>query len=217
MTAAAPPIRFCGSVLRTYRHVCAFFQSVDDEYLCLLPFMRDGLAVGDRGVYVISQDREGHSARLRGAGVDVEAMEQSGQLEVLESEETYMRAGRFDQDRMLEVIRNILDAGRDRGFPLTRLIAHPECTVRDWEGANSFIQYESRLNDVLPSYPDVVICTYDLTKIGAGVAVDVLRTHPIAVIGGVLHENPFFVPPDELLREVRDRTATGDGSRAHVQ
>jgi hypothetical protein len=128
-----------------------------------------------------------------------------------------MRAGRFDQDRMLEVIRKMLDAGHARGFPLTRLVAHAECTLQDWESANSFIQYESRLNDVLPSYPDVVICTYDLAKIGAGVAMDVLRTHPLAVIGGILHENPFFVPPDELLREVRDRTATGDRSRAHVQ
>jgi hypothetical protein len=217
MTAAAPPIRFCGSVLRTHRHVCAFFQSVDDEDQCLLPFMRDGLADGDRGVYVISQDREGHSARLRGAGVDVEALQRSGQLDVLKSEETYMPAGRFDQDRMLEVIRSMLDAGRASGFPLTRLIAHAECTVQDWEGANSFIQYESRLNDLLPSYPDVVVCTYDLSKIGASVAVDVLRTHPLAVIGGILHENPFFVPPGELLREVRDRTATGEGSRAHLQ
>lgn len=27
------------------------------------------------------------------------------------------------------------------------------------------------------------------------------------VIGGVLQENPFFVPPDEFLRELRERRA----------
>jgi hypothetical protein len=37
---------------------------------------------------------------------------------------------------------------------------------------------------------------------------DVLRTHPLVIIGGFLHENPFFVPPDELLGELRAR----DGS-----
>jgi MEDS: MEthanogen/methylotroph, DcmR Sensory domain/Histidine kinase len=31
-----------------------------------------------------------------------------------------------------------------------------------------------------------------------------LRTHPMVVIDGMLHENPFFVPPDEFLRELRD-------------
>jgi hypothetical protein len=28
------------------------------------------------------------------------------------------------------------------------------------------------------------------------------------IIGGLLQENPFFVPPDEFLRELRERHAT---------
>jgi hypothetical protein len=28
------------------------------------------------------------------------------------------------------------------------------------------------------------------------------------IIGGMLQENPFFVPPDEFLRELRERHAT---------
>jgi hypothetical protein len=28
------------------------------------------------------------------------------------------------------------------------------------------------------------------------------------IIGGVLQENPFFVPPDEFLRQLRERRAT---------
>ena len=35
--------------------------------------------------------------------------------------------------------------------------------------------------------------------------VDVMRTHPLVVIGDILQENPFFVPPDEFLRELRQR------------
>ena len=34
---------------------------------------------------------------------------------------------------------------------------------------------------------------------------DILRTHPLAIIGGFLQENPFFVPPDQMLRELRER------------
>src|ERR1051325_10782232 len=37
---------------------------------------------------------------------------------------------------------------------------------------------------------------------------DIMRTHPMVVIGGILQENPFFVPPDEMLRELRERAAT---------
>jgi hypothetical protein len=34
-----------------------------------------------------------------------------------------------------------------------------------------------------------------------------MRTHPMVIIGGILHENPFFVPPNEFLRELRERRA----------
>jgi len=30
-----------------------------------------------------------------------------------------------------------------------------------------------------------------------------MRTHPMIIIGGMLQENPFFVPPDEFLQELR--------------
>jgi hypothetical protein len=30
------------------------------------------------------------------------------------------------------------------------------------------------------------------------------------IIGGMLQENPFFVPPDEFLRELRKRHTTGN-------
>ena len=58
---------------------------------------------------------------------------------------------------------------------------------------------------MLPKYDDPVICAYDLTKFGSSVTVDILRTHPAVIIGGVLQENPFFVPPDQFLLEIRER------------
>lgn len=32
----------------------------------------------------------------------------------------------------------------------------------------------------------------------------------MVLIGGVLRENPFFVPPDEMLKELRRRQLTTD-------
>jgi hypothetical protein len=32
-----------------------------------------------------------------------------------------------------------------------------------------------------------------------------MRVHPAVIIGGVCQENPFYVPPDEFLRELRER------------
>jgi hypothetical protein len=35
-----------------------------------------------------------------------------------------------------------------------------------------------------------------------------MRTHPLVIIGGLLQQNPFFVPPDQLLLEIRDRESS---------
>jgi hypothetical protein len=35
-----------------------------------------------------------------------------------------------------------------------------------------------------------------------------MRTHPMVIIGGLLQQNPFFVPPDQFLAELRERGLT---------
>jgi hypothetical protein len=38
---------------------------------------------------------------------------------------------------------------------------------------------------------------------------DILRTHPMVIVGGLLQSNPFFVPPDRFLAELREREQPG--------
>jgi hypothetical protein len=70
------------------------------------------------------------------------------------------------------------------------------------------IEFETHVNHVVPKYDDVVICAYDLSKFGANVVMDALRTHPVVIIGGLLQENPFFVPPDQFLLEIREQRSS---------
>jgi hypothetical protein len=65
---------------------------------------------------------------------------------------------------------------------------------------------------VLANHHDPVLCLYDCQKFNAGVVVDILRTHPIVIINDVLQENPFYVPPEEFLRELAARDAAKESS-----
>jgi hypothetical protein len=108
---------------------------------------------------------------------------------------------------MLVVLSEVLNGGKADGFGLTRFWSNMEWAL-EGSGVETLLEFESRVNRILPNNDDLVVCAYDLTKFGAGVMMDVLRTHPLVIIGGFLHENPFFVPPDEFLLELRAR----DGS-----
>jgi hypothetical protein len=206
MSSVLEPILFGRSQLLSYRHVCAFFSSPEEEYKILLPFICNGLKGGERAYHVLpAKYRDEHLEQLRNSGVDVTDAQRRRQLEVAVPEETYLRGGRFDQNAMLELIEESLRTGRRLGFPRTRLVAHAESVLEDWSNVNDWIEYETKLNYVLPRYDDAVICTYDANLLNASIAVDILRTHPVAIIGGILCENPFFVPPDEFLSQVQMR------------
>lgn len=55
-------------------HICAFFQSADEEYEVLLPYIRKGLELGQKAVHTIEPRRlEEHSRRLTTAGIPLGA------------------------------------------------------------------------------------------------------------------------------------------------
>ena len=152
------PIRFDGSVLGAQRHVCTFFHSPDEEYRVLLPFIKDGFERGEKAFHIVDPNLRGeHLRRLASAGIDVAAAEQSGQFELRNWADAYLRDGHFDQDRMLALIQEVLEGGRQQGFPLTRLVAHMEWALEDRPGVDDLVEYETRLNYILPRYKDRVM------------------------------------------------------------
>ncbi len=54
-------------------------------------------------------------------------------------------------------------------------------------------------------HDDAVICVYDLVQFDGQVVIDMLRTHPMLIIGGILRKNPFYMPSAEFLCEYRQR------------
>ncbi len=206
MKSPAAPIPFAGSQLGEVRHVCAFFNSVEEEYRVLLPFIRDGFVRGDKAVHVVDPDRRhDHLRRLAAGGIDLTDAERRGQLEVRANTEAYLREGRFDPDRMLEVFEQLASGNAKGGFPLSRIVCQMAWAAGDRTHIDNLVEFESRVNHVWQRHDDAVICVYDLARFGGETVVDIMRTHPMVIIGGILQQNPFYVPPEEFLREVRQR------------
>ena len=201
------PILFAGGILDQYRHVCAFFDSPDEEHLVMAPFIREGLERGERAVHIVDPARRANYVRrLEDEGIAVAAAEARGPFELHTWDGTYFRTGSFDQDAMLALIEEVLKGTTTQGFPRTRLVGHVPQPI------DNVVEYEARLNYIVPRYRDPVICIYDAYEINGGVVMDILRVHPMAIIGGLLHVNPFFVPPDKFLRELHERAATASGA-----
>jgi len=214
MGTSPQPAQFTRGAVGPLRHVCAFFNSTDEQHRVLRPFITDGFADGDKAYhYVDPARREEHLGWLAGAGIDVPGTMGTGQLEVHPWQDSTLRDGRFDLDTWLVVFEEVLRSGPAAGYGQTRFFGHMEWALTDLPGTENLMEYETRVNYVIPKYEGTVVCSYDLTKFGASAVLDALRTHPVVIIGGLLQENPFYVSPDQLLSEIRaQRPVHGSGS-----
>jgi hypothetical protein len=190
---------------RTY-HVCALFNSREEEYRVLGPFFREGIEKGEKVLHIIDPVlRADHLDHYRRLGMHVDQALEQRQLEILTWHEAYLKDGFFDQDRMLATVSNVIEAGREQGYQRLRLMGNMAWVLLGKPGSEQLIEYECRVNDVLTRTQQPAICVYDINHLSGAMVMDLLRAHPLTLIGGTVYENPFFTPPEQFLRELRAR------------
>lgn len=197
-----------GRELGDYHHVCAFFDSRDDEYRVLSPFFQEGLGAGEKVLHIVDPALiDDHLQKMKANGIDTERCQECGQLEVLAWDDVYLSGGNFDQERMLGAIEAALQAGQEAGYPRMRIMGNMGWTFDGKPGTEQVIEFESRVNEVLSRRRQLAVCVYDMSRLSGSMMMDILRSHPLTLVGDIVHENPFYMPATALLGELRSRRA----------
>jgi hypothetical protein len=192
-----------------YFHVCAFFNSRDEEYPVMSPFYKQATDQGEQNIHIVNPvHADDHRQRLSAAGIDVPHCESCGQLQVLTWNDAYLDdTGAFNKDRMLATVDYLTGAGKHASFSRVRIMGDMDWVFAGVPGAADILEYEAEVNEVLTKNQQPAVCVYDIAKLSGSMMMDILRTHPLTLIGGVVQENPFFTPPAQMLQELRARKA----------
>jgi len=192
-----------------YFHVCAFFNSRDEEYAVMSPFYKEAVDQGEQNLHIVNPIHlDNHRQRLNGAEIDTHHCESCGQLQVLGWGDAYLdETGAFNKDKMLATVADLTGAGRNTGFARLRIMGNMDWIFTDLPGAAELLEYEAEVNEVLSRNKQPAVCVYDITNLSGSMMMDILRTHPLTLIGGVVQENPFYTPPAQMLQELRARKA----------
>ncbi len=195
-------VTLCGRALEEPGHICAFFDSRAEEYDILAPYYREGIELDEEVITIVDAEREkDHRARIQAHGIDVDQVTSDGRLQVLQSEETYTRGGRFGAERMYELLQGALAGARHRGHRV-RTSGVMDWATRGHAGTEELMEYESRVNFLVPSYDCTLLCVYDVNEISGRMMMEILSTHPYIIHNRRIRENPYYVAPIERLREV---------------
>ncbi|MEA5154098.1 MEDS domain-containing protein [Raineyella sp.] len=190
-------------------HVCGFYYGEQERDALLQSYLRTGLGGGDKCLAVLDATSPAQVATLIGDDVDVEACLRSRQLEIWGCADTYLRTGEFSAASMIDFweqsCRTITDAGT---YGSTRLVGEMSWLDRVAPPREAVVAYETWADGFAAQHSHSILCLYDLSRVGVGLMVDLLRTHPRIALNGMVMENPHFLTGDEFAaREVTTKTS----------
>jgi PAS domain S-box-containing protein len=177
-------------------HVCPLYETPGQRMGALVPYFQAGLARGEQCLY-IADGASLDDLRALGIGTDEDLARAA--LVLLTARETYLRHGRFDPDKMIELLTERLAAAHAAGFAGLRVAGEMSWALGSDIGSERLIEYEARLNAFLAASGIRALCQYDVRRFQASVLRDVLRTHPLAIFGERMHDNVYFEPPTLVL------------------
>lgn len=185
---------------RDHFHVCAFVMGPEEERAIIEPFFVEGMRHGQKAVYYVDPaQRDEHEARLRTSAPSPDM------VEVTTWQDAHLKGGSFDQDRMMAALEEMIAGNAASGNPPVRLVGQMGWVFSSPPGIEQLVAYEASVNDVLNRGKTPTVCVYDVRRLSGSMMMDLLRAHPLTVVNGVLHENPYYTPADEMLRDIRRR------------
>jgi PAS domain S-box-containing protein len=186
--------------LDVHDHLCLIYETPEEQFGALVPFLRFGLERGERGLYIADQTTaEQVLDTLDAAGIDVAAATDAGALSVVTKRESYLRDGYFDPERMLALLAESVGAARSAGFKALRVTGEMTWALAGAAGSERLMEYESKLNHFLPGADVVAICQYNRRFFPAELIKQVIETHPLVIHGATVCRNPYYVPPEEFM------------------
>ena len=180
-------------------HICGFYRKPSERDDILIPFLVDGLKAGDKCTCVVDSCTPDDVLASMSEQLEVEPYVSVCQLEVLDSYGTYLADGGFLPERMLkfwEAKARQSPAGTGRFRPEHR---RHELGAPRPVGGHRPDRLRVRAQPDHVELPQVNLCLYDLTRCSGDLIMDVLKTHPKALLGGMVIDNPYYLDPDEFL------------------
>jgi anti-anti-sigma factor len=181
-------------------HLCAIFESQEERFSVVVPFIRIGLERKEKCVYVAGgQNIVPVQEALRADGVDVEQAIRSGALTITTKEAVYFKGGYFDAERMFAFWKEASGQARADGFSALRATGEVDWLQEGAPGLERWMEYESRVTDTFSRNNCMALCQYDRRSCSPAEILDVIRTHPIVIYGSTVCRNFYHVPAEEFL------------------
>jgi hypothetical protein len=182
-------------------HLCLIYDDETERREVVARFVEEGLSGGERVAYFTDAEPLAVRSWLDERGLE---LPEPPAFSLLEARSVYCPDGQFLPERMPPYWHSFHMDAADLGFPAARATGETSWS-REVPGGDRIVEYEANLNAVLADLPVTALCQYDVRRFDGATIFDILRVHPLMLVGGQVVRNPYYERPEEFLqRSVRN-------------
>ena len=176
-------------------HVALFYRSRAEQFAVTIPYLCEGLRRNEQCLYIAAENTiKSVRDALKSAGIDVDAAERRGALNVTTPNETYLRHGQFEPQKMIDDLVAAVAQSLSRGFAAFRATGELIWAASMPSALARVQDYEAELDRQFPGR-FLGLCQYNENGFSPRALSHMLRVHPKVIARGQLFENPFYIPP----------------------
>jgi len=176
-------------------HAALFYRNRSEQFAAVIPYIEIGLARNERCLYIAGDNSVPMVIEaMQAAGIDVLSAQRRGQLTIATPEQTYLKSGVFEPEKMVAGLQEEIRLSMAEGFTAFRstgelgwAAAVPSALLRLYE-------YETVLDGSFASHL-IALCQYSESLFQGDLVAQMLRVHPMVVTRNRLMQNPFYLGP----------------------
>jgi hypothetical protein len=184
-------------------HMAGLYETEEEIDQIVMGYLHQGDLAGDLQLYCPAERSAEDFVHMYGERYPdfCDHTADPDRFRLLGTRELYCPDGVFSPWVMDEGLNNFFVESQANGKRNVRATAEMAWALEAIPGVEHIMAYESRLNYFISGKPWISICLYNVTRFSGATIMNVLRTHPYTISGGVITENPYYQDPDVWLAE----------------
>jgi len=188
-------------------HICQLYSKVTEIPGVTARLMRVGLSLSEKCMFAaapaqVKELRE----ELRKLNVNVEALIDAGQLVLHEEREMFLanNGKRFDPYFLLSSHQTFIAQALREGWQAVRISIDMTWLTKDIATPEQILKYEAASDAVFTfqNAPIIALMHYDHSKLLPTLVVEMLKLHPIAVVGKYIKRNPYYLNSEQYMLKI---------------
>ena len=199
-------------------HICQLYSKVVEIPGVTARLMRVGLTLSEKCLFAAAPAQVNELRQeLQKLQIDVDKAIETGQLVLYEERETFLANGnRFDPYHLLSSHQTFIAQALLEGWQAVRISIDMTWLCKDIATPEQILKYEAASDAVFTfqNAPIIALMHYDHSKLVPSLVVEMLKLHPIAVVGKYIKRNPYYLNTEQyMLNIMRINREKEKGSR----